>query len=610
MTTSPVLDMVEIAVTDITPNPRQPRQAFDPAALQELAASIQAHGLQQPLIVEPNGQGYHLIAGERRWRAAQIAGLTAVPCLVRRDIVDDRQRLELALIENVQREDLSPAEEARAYQQLHAEFHLTDEQIARQVGKARVTITNTRNLTKLPAKVQTLIGSGSDQLPMRYARSLVPIAKAVPEKKLVEAAQSIIQATTDTEAEGWQQDPEAVIDDLVGKLTVEVQRDLWKLDWPAQPIATTDQAGTLEMPACKDCPFFLETVRRCANLRCHAAKLSAWTALELERVSQKFKIPVVAPGESFTVIDIRWDLSATINAWLKKPPAHLRLTGPVEFKGSLWEHKHKLGSAVVFLATIDPASVTKPQATPAAKTIVPADESEAAKAKRLAAEERERAKRREQKAALRKARYDVAWLIEKAAHLIAGKLTISGGVLKFTAGFVVAKTQLSLQDWPEMSDILTANSRDLSEAGYRQCIALQRATHAVIGGKFQIDFNFSHAVDRLETLAQKVFEVSLPKNWSEPPIHHTASNCWHCGKFTSTAEITQRDRTAGWGVKQVGAELKEVYCPECSKPIRAKVQAASKPRSTGPSKPAPTQSAPGKPSTAKPKAPHGKPAKK
>ncbi len=346
MSTSPIPNLMEIAITDITPNPRQPRQEFDRAALQELAASIQAHGIQQPLVVEPNTQGYHLIAGERRWRAAQIAQLPTVLCLVRRDIVDDRQHLELALIENVQREDLSPAEEARAYQQLHDEFQLTDEQIGQRVGKARVTITNIRNLTKLPTKVQTMIGSKSDQLPLRYARSLVPIAKAVPEKKLVEAAQKIVQASAESETGGWRQDLEEIIDDLVGKLTVEVDHNHWKLDWPAQPLTATDPEGTFDMPACQGCPFFLETVRRCANPRCHAAKLAAWTKLELERVSQKFKIPVVAQGESFTVIDIRWEIASTIAAWLKKPPAHLRLTGPVEFKGSTWEHKNKLGSAV------------------------------------------------------------------------------------------------------------------------------------------------------------------------------------------------------------------------------------------------------------------------
>ncbi len=232
---------------------------------------------------------------------------------------------------------------------------------------------------------------------------------------------------------------------------------------------------------------------------------------------------------------------------------------------------------------------------------------------------------------------DVAWLIEKAANLIAGRMSIDGGVLKFTADFVVSHTPLSLADWPEMASLIQVNREDPSSPGRRLRIALWRATEAVIGGKFQIDFNLAHAVDHLETLAQKVFEVPLPKNWSEPPIHHTASNCWHCGKFTSNAELTQRDRAEGWGTFRVGSgpdgvELKDVHCPECGREIRAKVQAASKTRSSStsrsaPAKPAPTKSAPAKSSpgksslaktqssrekssAVKAKASHGKPTKK
>lgn len=129
--------LVNIAVTAIRPNPQQPRQAFDPAALQELADSIREHGVLQPLIVEPdiNPKYFVLLAGERRWRAAQLAGLADVPCLVRQDGQGDQYRLELALVENVQREDLAPAEEARAYQQLHA-LGLSDEAIGQRVAKA------------------------------------------------------------------------------------------------------------------------------------------------------------------------------------------------------------------------------------------------------------------------------------------------------------------------------------------------------------------------------------------------------------------------------------------------------------------------------------------
>lgn len=146
--------MRELPVEHIRPNPRQPRTFFEDQALDELAGSIREHGIIQPLIVSARPDGsYELIAGERRWRAAQRAGLERVPAIVRE--ITPQQLLELALIENVQRADLSPIEEALAYQSLKQEFGLSDEQIARRVGKnSREAITNTRRLLDLHPDAQ------------------------------------------------------------------------------------------------------------------------------------------------------------------------------------------------------------------------------------------------------------------------------------------------------------------------------------------------------------------------------------------------------------------------------------------------------------------------
>jgi ParB family transcriptional regulator, chromosome partitioning protein len=143
-----------IPVDNIIANPRQPRQDFQDEHLNELAASIREHGILQPLIVsyDPGSDTYTLIAGERRLRAARLIGLDVVPCVVRS--VSDQQRLELALIENVQREDLNPLETAEAYHQLSDQFNLSHEEIAARVGKNRVTITNTLRLLKLPEVVR------------------------------------------------------------------------------------------------------------------------------------------------------------------------------------------------------------------------------------------------------------------------------------------------------------------------------------------------------------------------------------------------------------------------------------------------------------------------
>ena len=157
--TEPKGGVDSIPITSIIPNPRQPRTIMVEEGIQELSESIRQHGILQPLIVtrEADNQ-YVLIAGERRWRAAKLAGLETVPVILRE--ANDRDRLELALIENVQRADLMPLETAEAYRQLAEEFNLTHDEIALRVGKSRVAVTNTLRLLKLPETVQHAILAG------------------------------------------------------------------------------------------------------------------------------------------------------------------------------------------------------------------------------------------------------------------------------------------------------------------------------------------------------------------------------------------------------------------------------------------------------------------
>ena len=156
--------MAEVPVSAITPNPMQPRTILDPEALAELAASIKEHGLIQPLIVTQQGpERYQLIAGERRWQAARMAGLATVPVIVKE--ATPQQLLELALVENIQRADLNPLEEAAAFRQLVDEFGLTQEQVAERVGKSRVAVTNTLRLLQ-PAR-RSQAGPGRRHHPRR-----------------------------------------------------------------------------------------------------------------------------------------------------------------------------------------------------------------------------------------------------------------------------------------------------------------------------------------------------------------------------------------------------------------------------------------------------------
>jgi ParB family chromosome partitioning protein len=162
-----------LPVGSLKPNRLQPRSYFNESAIEELSESIKAQGVVQPIVVAPDSDGsYSIIAGERRWRAARRAGLEEVPVVVR-EVADDRERLELALVENLQRSDLNPLEEAEAYQALQEKFGLSQEEVASRVGKARTTVTNSLRLLKLPEEVRELLRDG--RLTAGQARPLLTL---------------------------------------------------------------------------------------------------------------------------------------------------------------------------------------------------------------------------------------------------------------------------------------------------------------------------------------------------------------------------------------------------------------------------------------------------
>ncbi|MDQ3757563.1 MAG: ParB/RepB/Spo0J family partition protein [Actinomycetota bacterium] len=161
--------LVEIPIGDVRPNSYQPRKHFDEEGLASLTASIRELGVLQPVLVRPTDDGYELIAGERRWRAARRAGLRSVPAIVRE--AADEASLEQALVENLHREDLNALEEAAGYQQLIEEFELTHDQVATRVGKSRTAVTNTLRLLLLPPAIQKLVAE--NQLSAGHARALL-----------------------------------------------------------------------------------------------------------------------------------------------------------------------------------------------------------------------------------------------------------------------------------------------------------------------------------------------------------------------------------------------------------------------------------------------------
>jgi len=182
-------ELREIDINRILPNAQQPRKNFDEEGLNELADSIRAHGVIQPIVVQPLPDSFfQIIAGERRWRASQRAGLLRMPAVIRE--MGSESSLEIALIENLQREDLNPIEEAQAFEKLIVDLGLTQEEVANRVGKSRATITNTLRLLRLPPEVQAWIGE--NKLSTGHAKALLSLSEP---GAILDAARKIIQGT-------------------------------------------------------------------------------------------------------------------------------------------------------------------------------------------------------------------------------------------------------------------------------------------------------------------------------------------------------------------------------------------------------------------------------
>lgn len=180
-----------LKISDVEPNRGQARTSFDEAALLELADSIGKHGILQPIAVRKKGNGYYeIIAGERRWRASKIAGLSEIPALIKE--VDDREAGELSLIENLQRENLNAAEEARGYHDLIVRFGLTQEEAAERVGKSRASVANILRILKLPESVLKLIENGS--LSYGHARTLIPLTQKYESVEVLKAAEYVVKS--------------------------------------------------------------------------------------------------------------------------------------------------------------------------------------------------------------------------------------------------------------------------------------------------------------------------------------------------------------------------------------------------------------------------------
>jgi ParB family chromosome partitioning protein len=246
MAAAPGRSLLLLSIEMVERNPDQPRKRFDELALEELAASIREHGVVEPILVRREGTKYRIVAGERRWRAAQRAGLREVPAVVRE--ASDREAFELALVENLQRADLNAIEEAEAFEVLASDHGLTQEQIAGRVGKERSTVANALRLLKLPAEVREAVRGG--QLDMGHARALLGVdgadavrrlaARAIREQLSVRSLEALVRAHGRPAGKGKKPEESASTRDLVNRL----QR---RLGARCRVVARSAASGRLEI---------------------------------------------------------------------------------------------------------------------------------------------------------------------------------------------------------------------------------------------------------------------------------------------------------------------------------------------------------------------------
>ncbi len=242
--------VTSLPLQKVEPNPSQPRKTFDPEELEVLAESIRQHGIIQPLTVRKGEGGYYqIIAGERRWRAARLANLRTVPVVVLE--VDDREAMELALIENLQRQDLNPMEEAMGYRQLMEEYDMTQEQVAERVGKSRPAVANSLRLLALPSSIARLVTEGA--LTAGHARALMVLDTAKQQEKAAQKITALRLSVRQAEelcksmAKAEEQKPKKKKDPLQVDYVAECEKELTKALGRKVRIVRGKQKGRFEL---------------------------------------------------------------------------------------------------------------------------------------------------------------------------------------------------------------------------------------------------------------------------------------------------------------------------------------------------------------------------
>lgn len=659
----------------IRPNPYQVRLEEDEAHIAGIAESIRAVGLLQVPLARPAGDasphsprgGVELAFGHSRlaaWKRARPG--EPFPLEVRE--LTDRQMSDLAAEENSRRKNLSAIETAAAIRRRMADFRLTQLEAGRPFGySSQGSVANLLRLLELPDDVQPLVAR--QELPERAARRLLPLMRWRPAEvgRIASRAVKDEDPAGRVEAEIW-----SVLRNK-GQGLNDYQRP-WPMDWPKTPLAVPDfnqaKGEPAEVPACRGCEFHVRANGSdfCLRPACHAVKSKLYARGQAEAAAAKLKIPLAQPGEKVTVIfDGMGDYRAQQQAekLVKSKHPALRLVAIPDDRRSGYGLRDVTGTKYAFLATVDKAATDKiAGSTAAAKAVVaekPKHESPAQKEMRLNAERELAEERWLERSAFNRSKADTLWLLGHVADLVAERTVGAGGLLAFAAH----EAHREMRYYLYQDDLKRARGERREQAGIKEddytytrdgvkdyakptTPALDQARRAYIayivlasavghGNAADIFGSFGKNAKTCEKIASKTFGVALPAGWDEPPIHHTAYNCWTCGLFAGNpAGLTKAERGDGWRAfwrrgelvleeAGRGTELAGCFCPahapDGEQRLRARPlvevfleQAETKPKANG--KPTKAQAAAaaaghvrghtkpnGKPGKAKPAAP-------
>lgn len=572
--------MPELVALDlIDANPWQVRLSEDAGKVNELAKSIAEHGLLQPPTGRRVDGRIQLAFGHTRWSAFRFlneqfgpagngqAGdrFARMPLFIRE--LDDRTMAEHAIVENVARNDLSDVERATAIRRYIEDFHATQAQAGEKFGLSQSAVAHLLRLLELPDQVKEMVHAGS--LAQRYARKLVPVARVAKAEDIVEVAERIAEADED--------EREDIAGERINYLLYEVGMRIRANDWPPdwKPDMSADIEGQAETPpACKGCSNSItahfETF--CVRPACYEAKKRLWVQRELARLTKKFGIPAAGEGEAVTMLDIGWGDEKTVRGWLKKKsgrPESLRLMPATEIK---WRQRDLLDSPAVWIGSTDPNLLKR-----AAKA-EPGESLDLTPAEQHEAEEKEKAERREQKAAVRRAYYDIAWLIHHTAEACRDQLDVHGAALTWMAELVGKDCHEPFpgykQYWgprDKLEDDVEKSVGKVAESLMRQLMLVEFFADGInTPYNPQEMFDWPAALEAVQSVADDLC-LKLPKDWNQPPVHKTDANCHVCGRFTSMDHVTKRDEGEGWRVE---GEL-----VTCSDECRAKAAKPAPPAS-------------------------------